>query len=134
MEITGYLILEILEYCRMTGDWAYARQSEALSAGQCQPAPVPCRQHAPFNGDETYIAGGVLPRQALCDGSAEATMLFVLSGEALLGWMRESGIGTAVEQEEMADTLRQVRAAFAGNFLSDWVLYANNPALRQMRG
>ena len=129
VEITGYLILEILEYCRMTGDWAYARQSEALmrwayaSQRRCLADNM-----LPFNGDETYIAGGVLPRQALCDGSAEATMLFVLSGEALLGWMRESGIGTAVEQEEMADTLRQVRAAFAGNFLSDGMLYANNPA------
>ena len=49
----------------------------------------------PFNGDETYVAGGILPRFALNDGSAEATLLFIESGTQLLDFVEKEGLWEA---------------------------------------
>lgn len=77
VEITGYLVLMLTEYARVSGD------RETAEAGFPLAAHCLGRQHEnlcggvlPFNGDETYVAGGFLPRSALNDGSAEATSLY----------------------------------------------------------
>lgn len=79
-EITGYLLHQAADVYEATRDfeffrslipmldWAIRVQLEAMKRGML-----------PFNGDETYVAGGILPRNVLCEGSLEATMLF-LSG------------------------------------------------------
>ena len=77
VEITGYLVLMFTSYYKATGD------ENTLLEGM--PLIVYCleAQHdsmingmLTFNGDETYIAGGFLPRSAINDGSAEATALY----------------------------------------------------------
>lgn len=44
-----------------------------------------------FSGDETYIAGGTLPRVLMYDGSAESTLLFIEGGERFLRWCQVHG-------------------------------------------
>ena len=81
----------------------------------------------PFNGDETYIAGGLLPRSVLNDGSAEATMLFIESGQRFLHWMATQKLWpdtTLAANQRMVEKTQQ---AFKKNFLQDGVLWANNP-------
>jgi hypothetical protein len=134
VEITGYLIRQAFDLLAAGGaadlieavfpmlDWAFTAQKAHLVEGML-----------PFNGDETYVAGGILPRAALNDGSAEATLLFLDGGAKLLAWAERrhlwKGAGLAANRLVLAET----RAAFRRNF---WVsrpghadgLAANNPA------
>ncbi len=77
VEITGYLGLmpfyladylknaKVLVRYKKLIKWCVDMQASNLRRGML-----------PFNGDETYIAGAILPRSVLADGSLEATMLF----------------------------------------------------------
>ena len=81
----------------------------------------------PFNGDETYVAGGMLPRSALDDGSAEATLLYVASVTQLNDWCTSRGCGNSDEiarrQRKVEETWRQYRM----NFFEGPRLMLNNP-------
>ena len=68
----------------------------------------------PFNGDETYVAGGFLPRTALNHGSFEATMLFIEGGKRYLAQRRteEKEDWICQAKEALADAERQ----FEDNF------------------
>lgn len=130
-EITGYLLLEAFQFFDTTGDetflrellpmlkWAFRAQLSLLSDGML-----------PFNGDETYIACGILPRSAICDGSAEATMLFFTGGNRLISYLQKIGdedtalIGAGVK------ALASVRDRFRAHFLRGNRLMANDPARR----
>jgi hypothetical protein len=81
----------------------------------------------PFNGDETYVAGGILPRSALNDGSSEATMLFIESGRLLLDFAERQGLWASARIEEEGQHLNRVREAFRGSFWRDGGLITNNP-------
>lgn len=130
-EITGYLLLQFFRYADAAGDteilaenedflrWLYLRQESQLAGGMM-----------PFNGDETYIAGGLLPRSVICDGSAEATMLFVLSGERLLDFYEKRGLRTAEERARMRGVLAETRAAYAANFVRGGRYTLNAPERR----
>ncbi len=96
VEITGYLIRQAfdLQQAGVEGvvervfpmlTWAWEAQKKHLISNML-----------PFNGDETYVAGGILPRTALNDGSAEATLLFLDSGEKLLSWAEFAGVGMQI--------------------------------------
>ena len=77
VENTGYLMLQELLYREAYGDeeafvrarplmdWALEEQLRQLHHGML-----------PFSGDETYVAGGIVPRTMLNHGSIESTMLF----------------------------------------------------------
>lgn len=77
VEITAYFALILCDYLRRNAPapdaadalngirWALTRQHENLTDGML-----------PFNGDETYVAGGLLSRACLNDGSMEATALY----------------------------------------------------------
>ncbi len=76
-EITGYLVDMIAR--------TYAHMKDADFTHRAEPLATWCilAQHEqlhggllPFNGDETYIAGGLLPRTAINDASMEATALY----------------------------------------------------------
>ncbi len=80
-------------------DWAFESQKKYLVDGML-----------PFNGDETYVAGGLLPRSTLNDGSAEATMLFVESGQQFLEWASATHIyGPAARVAENQSLLTLVK-------------------------
>jgi len=115
-EITGYLALQAADMLRITGDteffrsliplirWALNSQLHLLHNGML-----------PFNGDETYIAGGILPRDCITTGALEATYLFVSGAEACLPIIK-SLLG---EEDWMADVetaVADVRARYEDNF------------------
>jgi len=128
VEITAYLIIQAFDYLTATGDgelpariapmlfWAWDAQKKWIVEGML-----------PFNGDETYVAGGILPRTALNDGSAEATLLFVTAGERLLAWAEGRGVRSRGALEEDRRVLASVRGSYRANFLRGGALLANNP-------
>lgn len=131
VEITGYITLQAFDYLARSGDtafihrifpmleWAWEVQKRHLVKGML-----------PFNGDETYVAGGILPRSALNDGSAEATLLFIDSGALLLAFARENGLWEATRLAKERAVLEAVRGAFRANFWRDGTLITNNPERR----
>lgn len=120
VEITGYLTELAFRIYETTGDreflretlplikWCIESQKQALKNGMI-----------PFNGDETYIAGGVLPRSAMYDGSAEATLLFA---ENLRAYKTHTG------DHSYDETLEEVHRTYLSNFVDGTRYYANNPA------
>ncbi len=127
-EITGYLLLQFFRYAAITGDtallaesgdflqWLYGQQVGQLHNGTL-----------PFNGDETYIAGGLLPRDVINEGSAEATMLFLLSGRALLAWLRQQGSTDSAKSDEMQATLDAVESGYSSHFVREGRYTLNDP-------
>ena len=128
VELTGYLIQQAFDLLSSFGDegflktifpmleWAWGAQVKHLAGGML-----------PFNGDETYIAGGMLPRSAINDGSAEATLLFITSGEKLLDWVEKNyrwPINAIAENRRILET---ARASFRDNFMAKGRLVTNNP-------
>jgi hypothetical protein len=128
VEITGYLLVQAFDYLDRTGDdpfirsllpmlaWAFEAQRRNL-----------LRLMLPFNGDETYIAGGLLPRRAINDGSAEATMLFVAGGARFLDWTERQGLWPADRIADARRLVADVRAHYRENFWRDGAILTNNP-------
>lgn len=126
VEITGYLLIQAFRYLQKSGDagfiqtiapmlrWAFEAQEHELADDML-----------PFNGDETYIAGYMLPRYTLFDGSAEATMLFILGGElALAGeWLYHGE-----ERAQKLALIRRVKGAYHSHFCHNGHMVANQPS------
>ncbi len=127
-EITGYLLLQFFKYAEMTGDeallidhvdflqWLYERQLSQLYNGTL-----------PFNGDETYIAGGLLPRDVINDGSAEATMLFLLSGDHFAAMLEKYALADPRKIAEMRRILAEVKEGYTDHFVVDGQYTLNDP-------
>ncbi|MEN8157968.1 MAG: hypothetical protein ABFS10_13535 [Bacteroidota bacterium] len=128
VESPGYLIVQAFDLLEKTGDqafmesvfpmleWCWEVQKRHLAGNML-----------PFNGDETYIAGGILPRSTLNDGSAEATMLFIDGGEKFLDWIEDQELWDQKRIESEKNLLDEVRADFRKNFWVDGALITNNP-------
>jgi len=128
VEITGYLIIQAFDLLEKSGDdkfiekilpmleWCWEVQKKNLVRGML-----------PFNGDETYVAGGFLPRSALNDGSAEATMIFIDGGEKLLTWIKKHKKWSSVKLENERTVLDKTRRLFRENFWENGQLITNNP-------
>jgi len=128
VESTGYLILQAFDLFQASRDtafleeicpmleWAFNSQKKHLVNGML-----------PFNGDETYVAGGLLPRSTLNDGSAEATMLFIEGGQKLVEWSAATGRWPAGKIAENRSLLLETKNTFRDNFWRDGVLWTNNP-------
>src|SRR5258706_15239959 len=93
VEITGYLILQAFDYLERNKDEGFIRQIFPMLewAWNSQRTNL-VKNMLPFNGDETYVAGSVLPRSALIDGSAEATLLFMTGGSRLVQCAGKQGL------------------------------------------
>ncbi len=128
VESPGYLIVQAFDLLEKTGDrefirlifpmleWCWEVQKKHLAGNML-----------PFNGDETYVAGGILPRSALNDGSSEATMLFIDGGAKLLDWIGNQGLWESDRIESERNLLDSVRKDFRKNFWIDGQLITNNP-------
>lgn len=93
VEITGYLLhqgcdlldadgdIEFFKSLRPMLDWALSVQLKWLH-----------NDMLPFNGDETYVPGGMLPRTALNHGSFEATLLLIGGGRRYMDVCANLGI------------------------------------------
>ena len=127
-EITGYAVLMGMEYLAATGDEKTVRdmlplikycmdaQQKELSGGALS-----------FNGDETYVAGGIIPRSALIDGSMEATLLYYKAGELLLPWLEKNKLAEPDWIRTQKDSMKEIKDNFANNFIENGILYCNKP-------
>jgi len=128
VEIPGYLLVQAFDLSEKTRDdefleqifpmleWCWDVQKKHLLRGML-----------PFNGDETYVAGGFLPRSALNDGSSEATMLFIDGGEKLLDWIKKHEKWSSIKLENERKVLENTRNLFRENFFKNGQLITNNP-------
>ncbi|MBP3388522.1 MAG: hypothetical protein J6K98_01455 [Clostridia bacterium] len=125
-EITGYMVLMILEYYRRSGDtallleakellwWCVTQQHSLLRNGML-----------PFNGDETYIAGYILPREVINHGSMEATMLYH-TGCVRLSELAEVLVFSESQKALLAADQETIEEHFAENFYVDGRIACNN--------
>ena len=128
VEITGYIMLQAFDYLQRSGntdfileimpmlEWAFQVQQPHLVGNML-----------PFNGDETYVAGGILPRSTLNDGSAEATLLFIESGNLLVDFVEKHRLWDDARIAQSRKLLDAVKNDFHKNFLRDNTLITNNP-------
>lgn len=127
VEITGYLVIMVSDYVRASGDtaiwkevapfmlWCVQQQHKTLKKGML-----------PFNGDETYIAGGMLPRTVITHGSLEATVLYHTACRRI--FEAEEFIGlTARDKEIMLADCNEIEAELMNNFRHGDKLACNNP-------
>jgi hypothetical protein len=128
VEITGYLIIQAIDYTEQSKDKNFINKIFPMLewAWNCQKRNL-VKNMLPFNGDETYVAGGILPRSALIDGSAESTLLFITSGAKLIQWAEKSRVWNEQNLNENRKILEQTKAGFRTNFFENDHLYANNP-------
>lgn len=129
VEITGYLIIQAFDYLEKTKDtafvkeifpmleWAWNAQKKNLVSGML-----------PFNGDETYVAGGILPRSALNDGSAEATLLFLEAGKRLMPFIEQNQLWEGEMLERNKALIHSTVATYPDNFILNRQIVANNPS------
>jgi hypothetical protein len=128
VESTGYLILQAFDLMNATHDKAFMTMIAPMLdwAFNCQKKWL-VNDMLPFNGDETYVAGGMLPRSALNDGSAEATMLFVECGQKYLDWVSAEKRWTNEVIAENKALIARVKSNFQSNFWRNGTLWTNNP-------
>ncbi len=128
VEQTGYYLLELLDYAETTGDtdflgdrMDYARFLLTAQENQLKNGMIP------FNGDETYIAGGIFPRSGIDHGSMEATALYIGSATRLLHACEKHGLMDADEIGTHRVAAETARTRFAENFTEGDTVYINNP-------
>ena len=128
VELTGYLITQAFDYREKTGDdaflreilpmleWAFDAQRRHLLGGMLG-----------FNGDETYIAGGMMPRGVINDGSAEATLLFLRAGRRFLDWTEGQSVWPPERLREARRAVEDTRSRYRESFWRDGAILTNNP-------
>ncbi|MGC9352988.1 MAG: hypothetical protein ACP5D9_04060 [Mariniphaga sp.] len=128
VEITGYLLIQAFDYLKKTNDKAFVKKIMPLLEWSWEVQKKNLVDNMlPFNGDETYIAGGLIPRKVLNDGSAEATLLFIEGGARLLRFIEQEQLKGSDWLTENNNLLDQVKSDFRRNFMNDNRLMANNP-------
>ncbi|MHB1152921.1 MAG: hypothetical protein ACYCWE_13185 [Eubacteriales bacterium] len=130
-EITGYITLMITDILRYLPEYKHtALVTEALPmlewalSEQCLNVTDGM---LPFNGDETYIAGGILPRSVLNHGSAEATMLFIEGAKRLFNVMDCLNLCFKGDRSFYEQTVSECERLYRSNFIIDKTLITNNP-------
>ena len=116
-EITAYLVLSCTDYLKATADRAFFARCLGLCGRAMQRAlPELAGGMMPFNGDETYIAGGLLPRSVIEQGSLEATALFIAAAEALERVCADYGLPTDALPAGLHDCRVTAELSFDDNF------------------
>lgn len=129
VEQTGYYLLELSDYVSQTGDTAFIQdkgpyisfliqaQEKHLAGGML-----------PFNGDETYIAGGILPRDCMDHGSMEATALYITGTARILELAEKYRLLPAAEICESRKKVTESSRLFYKNFIVENRICTNQPA------
>lgn len=127
-EITGYLLTQFFDYAAAVGSneillpyldillWLEKRQRNCLVDNMM-----------PFNGDETYIAGHILPRTVINDGSAEATMLYVKSATSLCDFLTSQDLLPDLA-DEIRGVVHKIIGTYKNNFILDGKFVVNQPS------
>jgi hypothetical protein len=133
VEITGYLIIQAFDYLEQTQDkefvsqimpfleWCWEMQKKNLVDNML-----------PFNGDETYIAGGLISRKVLNEGSSEATLLFIEGGRKFLTFAKDLNFKNKQWLKQNSELLEKVAEHYRDNFVKDGRLMVNNPRRAQL--
>ncbi|MBE6585775.1 MAG: hypothetical protein E7645_04515 [Ruminococcaceae bacterium] len=128
-EQTGYYLLELLEYVDTTRDvqflcrhlhyatYLLETQEKELADGMM-----------PFNGDETYIAGGILSRGAIDHGSMEATALYIGSALRFLDMAEKYGLLDEPYVTHHRHPAEMAKRSFLSHFTEGDVIYVNQPS------
>lgn len=129
VEITGYLVLQARDYLKYTGDKDFVLEMLPMLkwAMQVQKSQLH-NSMLPFNGDETYIAGSIVPRTVLDDGASESTLLFAESCKWFSSFMSE--INEVGLSEEYSKIYCEIMASYRNNFFDGNRFLANNPKRR----
>jgi hypothetical protein len=130
-EITGYLTLMLTDILKHLPEnkhaalaaetlpmleWALSEQCANVIDGML-----------PFNGDETYIAGGILPRNVINHGSSEATLLFIEGAKRLFCVIDRLGLRLKGNRTLYEYTVSECERLYRNNFIRDGSLITNNP-------
>lgn len=128
VEQTGYYLLELLEYTEATGDVGFLRDrmDYAVFLLEAQEKQL-VRGMIPFNGDETYIAGGLFPRSGIDHGSMEATALYIGAATRFLDACEKYELMSREEISTHSALTEDSRARFVENFTDGDTVYINNP-------
>ncbi len=124
----GYTILQARDYIELTGDhafgqkmwpmldWCWTVQTKHLAGGLL-----------PFNGDETYVAGGFFPRSGLNQGSADSTLVFIEAGKWLGKWAVDHGYWSNGFAKDQMAMVKQASEAYRKHFFAGNLIWANEP-------
>lgn len=116
-EITAYLVLGCTDYLKATSDYLFFGKCLGLCGRAMQRAiPELSGGMMPFNGDETYIAGGLLPRSVIEQGSLEATALFIAAAEQLEQVCAAYGFPTDMLPADLHECRILAELSFDDNF------------------
>lgn len=129
VELTGYLIIQAFDYLRKTNDLEFVKTISPMIqwAWKVQKKHL-VHNMLPFNGDETYVAGGILPRTTLNDGSAESTLLFIQSGQLLMPFLKKNNLWKKDSIQYDEKLMLKVANHYQGNFIQEGRIVANNPS------
>ena len=128
VEQTGYIILQARDYFNKTGDsdfinkifpmldWCWNVQLKHLAGGAL-----------PFNGDETYVAGGFFPRSGLLHGSADSTLVFIESGKWLADWSAKNNFWDEDYTAAQNKIIEETKKSWRNLFFNKNKIYANTP-------
>jgi hypothetical protein len=128
VEMTGYLVLQAFDYYKKTKDYQFIKHILPLLewATQMQVKNI-VDGMLPFSGDETHIAGGLLPRKVICNGSAESTLYFIEGSNRLLDFVSKNKLWDDKKIKELQASVKICSGGFRKNFFVNGVFYANNP-------
>jgi len=128
VKMTGWLLIQAFDYLAASGDEAFLLNIAPMLAW-CADAQERnlVEGMLPFNGDETYVAGKILPRSALDDGSAESTMLYIASVRRFNDWCVRHGYGTTNEISRRRMATEDAWQRYRANFFDGPRLMLNNP-------
>lgn len=129
VEVPAYVVLGAFDYLRATGDAAYVKSIFAMVAW-CIRVQLKHLYHGMtgFSGDETYIAGFIFPRPFLYHGSAESTFLFIEGTKLALDFDAQHDLLTEEDRSAFAQAVSEAQSLYRENFVTDGVIYSNNPA------
>ena len=132
-EIPAYLVLGCIDYLNKTGDISFF----AMCLGFCgrmleRSLPELVGGMMPFNGDESYISGGLLPRTVIEQGSLEATALLIAAAEQLEGACDRIGLPKDKLPGGLHDCRIAAELAFDENFARRGGGYTVNAPQREL--
>lgn len=129
-EITGYLVVQAMDYYYKSNDLKFLQKIQPMLkwAVNAQQSDI-IDGMLPFNGDETYIAGGIIPRHVMCHGSAEATLLFIEGSRRLLEFLEDhpSESWSKEDIEALRKDIDVCSSSYRSNFFEDGKFCINNP-------
>jgi hypothetical protein len=128
VELTGYCVVQAFDYLRATSDEEFIAKIFPMLLWALEVQQAQLFAHMlPFNGDETYVAGGMFPRTHLTDGSSEATLLYLAAADRILNWPITQKLISAGKLQQYRQTAEAVRSGYAANFIVNGRVTVNRP-------